>query len=181
MSFLKFSEKNKDKNIKVRFRYLSGLPFPFSQPDVIDVTIDTIQNKLIFKSSMHKNRVATLDMNKIIDVQFCRKKHPVLMHQGMASGALFGSLFGPLGTLIGAVDGMEKKWVKIEKKAVVITYNLMPDVIDHRKVDHKVEKDIFLEIVGASYGWKDFVAILPKDPNSRYAPKSEKPNKPIEL
>ena len=181
MSFLNLSGKDKQGNIKVRFGYLSGLPSPFTQPDVIDVTIDTAQNKLIFKSSMHKNRIATLDLNKIMDVRFCRKKHPVLTIQGMARGAFWGSIIGPVGTIVGAVDGMEQKWVKAEKKSVIITYNLMPEIIDNRKMDYKVGKEISLEIVGASYGWKDFVSALPKDSNSPYAPKPKNNNKPIEL
>lgn len=132
MTFLKFTSKNKNGCRNVRFSYAGGIPGLCKIPgEVIDVTIDHRQGVLFFCSALYQHRTASLALSRIKKVR-------------CLSGAdlrQFGNAVSP--------SVFRKK--KINSKIfVVISYLSLREIYEH----------IFLEVVGASIGWKKFIQEL---------------------
>lgn len=132
MAFLKFTSKNKNGFRNVRFSYAGGIPGLCKIPgEVIDVTIDQQQGVLFFRSVLYPHRTASLALSRIQEVR-------------CLSGAdlrKFGNAVSP------SVFRRKKINYKI---FVVISYLSLYGIHEH----------IFLEVVGASIGWKKFIQEL---------------------
>lgn len=161
MSLFKFSGKDKANNICVRFMYIDGINQVFEPKlDLVDVTIDKVQNKLLLVSATHKKRSATLSLDKITDVRDVTETEITEADKSVIGHAVVGHLLlGSVGALIGGMSAANsKKSVATKHHFIIITF-----------VSDNKSKQIVFDIVGASIGWKKFVAALPKDPNSPFA------------
>lgn len=174
MGIFKWTSKDKKGNRQVRFAYVDGIPNLFTiEHETVDVTIDTDSEKLIIQSAINKKATATLDLQKITDVRDVTDRQIVEANKSVIGRAIVGTLLlGPLGGIVGGMSGIGgKKEKKVAHNFVVISYT-----------SNEESKQIILEIVGASMGWVQFVAELPKDPNSPFAPpQSCAGNRPVEL
>lgn len=133
MTFLKFTSKNKNGCRNVRFSYAGGIPGLCKIPgEVIDVTIDRRQGVLFFRSALFRRQTASLDLSRIEKVRI------------LSGGDLrrFANDISP------SVFRQKKKIDS--QKFVVISYLSLQGMHQH----------IFLEVVGASIGWKKFVQEL---------------------
>lgn len=153
---------SKDKNIRVTFRHQKGLPAPFVPQDVVYVTIDKKHGKLLFEGVQKK---VSLDLNKITDCRDYVYSYSAEKDKNMFGRALLGGLIADeVGSLIGAASAVGKKKTSEVLPLVVITF-----------LSNGKKKRIFLRRVNGSFDWKEFVAALPKDPNSPYAQKEKQP------
>lgn len=161
MGIFKFSSKDKSGNRQVRFAFIDGIDnlFPVNR-ETVDVTIDRSKGKLIIESCLSKKRVAYLALDKVTDVRDMTDVQIQEVEKSVIGRAVVGGLLmGPLGSIIGGMSGLSgKKKVKSKHHFVIITYK-----------SDGIERQIVLEIVGASMGWPEFVSELPKDPNSPFA------------
>lgn len=161
MGLLKFGSKDEIGNRKVRFAFIDGIDslFPIDK-ETVDVTIDRCEGKLFIVSCLNKKRSAALALNKITDVRDITDLQIKEVEKSVIGRAVIGGLLmGPLGSIIGGMSGLSgSKKVQSKHHFVIIVYH-----------SDNIEKQIVLEIVGASTGWKDFVAELPKDNNSPFA------------
>ena len=160
MKFLKLSKKDKSGNLCVRFSYIEGIDnvFPIDG-EAIDVTIDRSRGEMTFVSALSKKRSAILALDKIIDVRDVTDTEIEEVNKSVVGRAVIGNLLmGPLGAIIGGMSAVGgTKAVKSKHHFAVITY-----------VSNEKKSQIVLEIVGASGGWRDFIADLPKDENSPF-------------
>ncbi len=165
MKLLKFTSKDKNDNRCVRFSYIRGIPGLFTIPqEVVDVTIDKEQGQLFIQSALHKNKSASLALDKITDVRSIKTIETFYKQKNIIGRALAGGVLGThTGMVLGTLSGIGKKKKNRLHHCIVISYH-----------SDNITKKILLEVVGASIGWRDFVAELPKDPNSIYAPKPQK-------
>ena len=163
MSFFQYKSKDKQGNREVRFAYIDGISDLFSIPEeTVDVKIDTENNKLTITSALNKKRNTSLDLNKITDVRDITETEIKEAEKSVIGRAAVGTLLlGPLGGIIGGMSGVGKKEKKALHHFVIVTY-----------ISNGDEKQLIFEIVGASIGWKEFVAELPKDENSPFAAKN---------
>ena len=163
MSFLKFTSKDKEGRREVRFSYVDGIPGLCEIPnEVVDVTIDPAAGKLNFQSAISKKRSAELDLSRVKDVRDVNETQIFEANKSVLGRSVVGGLLlGPLGSIVGGMSGLNgRKSKKVQKHFVMITY----------ETTAQEEKQIVLEIVGASIGWQKFVNELPKDSNSPFAP-----------
>lgn len=165
MGFLNFGNKNtlknNIKNRKVCFAFVSGIDNLFTiENEVVNVTIDRLNGKLLIVSRLNKKRSASLALNKITDVRDVTDVQIKEVDKSVVGRAVVGGLLmGPLGSIIGGMSGIGgKKEVQSKHHFVIISYE-----------SNGASRQIVLEIVGASTGWKEFVAELPKDANSPFA------------
>ncbi len=167
MAFLKLTSKDQYGNREVRFIYVSGIiGLCKTEQELIDVTIDTEEGSLKFCSTVDRNRTAELPLSRVKDVRDFMFTKTYYADKSVIGRAIVGSwLGGPNAPVIGAISALQGKVKKTDyRRRISIFY----DDTEGR------EKQILLEICGASIGWRKFVKELPKDENSVYAPK-EKP------
>ena len=172
MGIFKFGSKDNLGNCCVRFAYVDGIPNVFGvEKEIVDVTIDHCCGQLSIVSCLSKKRSATLALNKITDVRDITDTQIIEADKSVIGRAAIGGLLmGPLGSVIGGMSGIgKKKTVSSRHHYVIVSY-----------ISNDEPKRLVFEIVGASTGWKSFVADLPKDSNSPFAP-SPNSNRPVEL
>ena len=153
----------KKKQQKIRVAYVDGIKDVFKlENESVDLINDSYHNKLLINSVISKKRTASLSLEKITDVRDIKDTEIKEVNKSVVGRAIVGHLLmGSLGAIIGGVSGVGTKQQSTQHHFIIVSY-----------VSEGNQKQLVFEIVGASTGWKDFVAALPKDPDSPFVIKS---------
>ena len=146
-----FGNKDKDGNFTINFMAVKDTPI-WDELNAISVTM--LEDKLEFKNRINKNKGPIyLEYSKItkfgtVNEKEITEKDKSVIKRGLAGGLLLG----PIGAVIGAVEGTGSK-----KK---VTYKSF-FVFNYTSGDGE-EKSLPVEIVGATLGLSKFAAELQK-------------------
>lgn len=153
--------KNWKGNIQTLFVHLSGVA-GFRKDDFTTIEIDKKNNKLLFSTNVTHKATAELSLDKVIDVRAIDKAM-VEKIDPLAAAFLMSLINSSLATATAIAT--KDSSAEVLKHLIVIRY-----------ISNGEEKRIYVERssrAGWSYGWKKFVAALPKDPNSPFIKKSD--------
>lgn len=145
-----FTNKAKDGSFTINF-FIDGETFPNIKV-TSGLAVTMRDDCLHFKdrSLMSKSEI-TLPYSKIVDAREMVETETTVKDKSVIGRAIVGGVvLGPVGAIVGGIDGTGKKKKTTSKRFYVISY----------KSDDGVVKYVPLEIVGATYGLKKFDALL---------------------
>ena len=148
-----FGKKNKEGNKSVNLKMVEGITGLNNKP--VQVSLDDTLETLIIKERLGKNK-AGLGYEKIINANVITEKEIIEKNKSVIGRAIVGGvLIGGLGSIVGAMSGLNKKQKAEKHYYMVINY----------KSEEKI-KTLSFEIVGASLHWDSFLKELRKRINT---------------
>ena len=149
-----FGNKDKKGNFTINFSSVEDTVLYDYPNTAISATI--LDDKIEFKQRVGKKEPIYLMISQITKIGIVNEKQIEEVDKSVVKRAMVGGLLlGPLGAIIGGMDGIGKKEKKKERKFCVINYN-----------SNNEEKVLPLEIVGATIGIDKFISkIIEKQPN----------------
>lgn len=149
-----FRNKDKKGNFTINFSSVEDTVLYDYPNTAISATI--LDDKIEFKQRVGKKEPIYLMISQITKIGIVNEKQIKEVDKSVVKRAMVGGLLlGPLGAIIGGMDGIGKKEKKKERKFCVINYN-----------SNNEEKVLPLEIVGATIGIDKFISkIIEKQPN----------------
>lgn len=149
-----FGNKDKKGNFTINFSSVEDTVLYDYPNTAISATI--LDDKIEFKQRVGKKEPIYLMISQITKIGIVNEKQIKEVDKSVVKRAMVGGLLlGPLGAIIGGMDGIGKKEKKKERKFCVINYN-----------SNNEEKVLPLEIVGATIGIDKFISkIIEKQPN----------------
>lgn len=140
-----FGNKDKQGNFIINFCAVPNTPI-YNYPNFA-ISATLLDDKIEFKQRIGKKESIYLEFSKITKVEVVDEKEIIEKDKSVAKRAIAGGLLlGPLGAIIGGIDGTGKKKKTTYKKYLV--FNYMSD---------NEEKALPVEIVGATLGLKKFI------------------------
>lgn len=149
-----FGNKNKEGYFTINFCSVKDTPL-YDYPNIA-ISVTLLDDKIEFKQRIGKKTPIYLMFEQITKVGIINEKQIKEVNKSVLKRATVGGLLlGPLGAVVGGIDGIGKKEKTQEKKFFVINYN-----------SNNEEKVLPLEIVGATIGINKFIEnLMKKCPN----------------
>lgn len=149
-----FGNKDKKGNFTINFSSVKDTVLYDYPNTAISATL--LEDRIEFKQRVGKKQPIYLMLSQVTKVGIVNEKQIEEVDKSVVKRAVVGGLLlGPLGAVVGGIDGIGKKEKKIERKFFVINYN-----------SNNEEKVLPLEIVGATMGIDKFISkIIEKCPN----------------
>lgn len=145
-----FANKNKEGYFTINFCSVKDTPL-YDYPNVA-VSATLLEDKIEFKQRIGKKESIYLMFEQITKVGIVSERQIKEIDKSVLKRATIGGLLlGPLGAIVGGIDGIGKKEKMQEKNFFVINYN-----------SNNEEKVLPLEIVGATLGIDKFIEELTK-------------------
>lgn len=146
-----FGNKDKSGNFTINFFNVEGTPIYDRSERVVIVTL--LEDKMEFKLKVMK-KVIYLKYSQITKFSSVNEEEIVEVNKSVIKRALVGNLLlGPLGAMIGAVDGTGTKKVSKGKKSYFVINYISGT---------GTEEALPLEIVGGTFGIDKFIDKLAK-------------------
>lgn len=144
-----FGNKDKDGNFTINFMSVKDTPL---WDELNAIAINMLDDKLEFKNRLNKKKAPIyLEYNKITRFAVVNEKEILEKDKSVIKRGLVGGvLLGPIGAVVGAVDGTGTK-KKVSYKSYFVFNYISGD---------GEEKSIPVEIVGATMGLSKFIKEL---------------------
>ena len=157
-----FGNKDKKGNFTINFGSVKDTVLYDYPNTAISATLQ--EDRIEFKQRVGKNQPIHLMLSQITKFGIVNEKQIEEVDKSIVKRAVVGGLLlGPLGAIVGGIDGIGKKEKIQEKKYFVINYN-----------SNNEEKALPLEIVGATIGINKFIEnLMKKCPNLKKVDNTE--------
>ena len=141
---------NKDKNGNFTINFCSVKDTPIYDLVNFAISATLLDDKIKFQQRLGKKNKVYLEYSKILGMQIVDTEKVIEKNKSVAKRATVGGvLLGPIGAIIGGLDGTGTKRQNIYKKYLVFNY-----------ISNGEEKEFSVEIVGATLGLNKFIEQL---------------------